>query len=276
MMKTPNGMTAAILGILLPASAAATVPASVVPSTAASSEVRHDVIDGDTLWKLASRYYKDPYRWEIIYKANEHMIHNPHWIYPGEVLIIPGLPPAPPKASPAALAAAPVAPQLPPPPPALIKQAPSERPLHHPSPKTAVSSDSISDELPPGLPGATPSEPRFRVPAKWRPDAVVPDRWPSGASLSAAPGQIFEAEFPRNAAPRTGAILAIFRHDARHEDDPRGSRFIRFIGTASVSKRLGSGLLGSISYELRVVKAVDMVQGGDILNSTLPNGGPIP
>lgn len=43
----------------------------------------------DTIWDLSGKYLGDPYSWERIYSVNQH-IDDPHWIYPGDVLNIPG------------------------------------------------------------------------------------------------------------------------------------------------------------------------------------------
>jgi nucleoid-associated protein YgaU len=45
----------------------------------------------DCLWRIAERYYGDPWKWKAIYKANTDLIRDPHWIYPGWVLKIPRL-----------------------------------------------------------------------------------------------------------------------------------------------------------------------------------------
>lgn len=51
----------------------------------------HVVRKGDTLWDLARSYLNDPFRWPMIYEANRRVVENPHWIYPAERIIIPGL-----------------------------------------------------------------------------------------------------------------------------------------------------------------------------------------
>ncbi len=43
----------------------------------------------DTIWDLSGTYLGDPYLWEKIWAVNSH-INDPHWIYPGDVLNIPG------------------------------------------------------------------------------------------------------------------------------------------------------------------------------------------
>jgi hypothetical protein len=44
---------------------------------------------GDTLWDLSEEYLKDPFAWPDMWKANPH-IEDPHWIYPGDSICIPG------------------------------------------------------------------------------------------------------------------------------------------------------------------------------------------
>ena len=43
----------------------------------------------DSLWKIAKKEYGDPYKWPIIYRANEAKVSNPNLIYPGQTLTIP-------------------------------------------------------------------------------------------------------------------------------------------------------------------------------------------
>lgn len=47
----------------------------------------HIVQRGDTLWDLAGKYLGNPYTWPQIWELNQ-WVKDPHWIYPGDPLII--------------------------------------------------------------------------------------------------------------------------------------------------------------------------------------------
>lgn len=79
-------VTVSLIGLLLAAPLAAQEPVS-----EATQQREHVVRTGDTLWDLAAFYFSDPWEWPTIYEANTDVVGDPHWIYPEEVLIIPGI-----------------------------------------------------------------------------------------------------------------------------------------------------------------------------------------
>ncbi len=49
----------------------------------------HRVEEGENLWKIAQKYYKDPHKWLWLFKANAEQIEDPDNLYPEQVIDIP-------------------------------------------------------------------------------------------------------------------------------------------------------------------------------------------
>lgn len=74
------------LGLSTPAEAA---PARNTnpPALKASAPNVYVVKKGDTLWDISKKFLKNPYRWREIWASNRH-VKNPHWIFPGDRLLM--------------------------------------------------------------------------------------------------------------------------------------------------------------------------------------------
>lgn len=53
----------------------------------ATAPLRYEVVKGDTLWDISSRYLHIPWRWPELWEGNPQ-ISNPHLIYPGDLLVL--------------------------------------------------------------------------------------------------------------------------------------------------------------------------------------------
>jgi hypothetical protein len=69
------------LGLVLTAAAFAAEPVAVNPAHPDS----YTVVKGDTLWDIAGRFLRDPWRWPDVWHVNPQ-IENPHLIYPGDII----------------------------------------------------------------------------------------------------------------------------------------------------------------------------------------------
>lgn len=99
-MQSITVMRRIILALLLSISTAATTtvfaqgamgaaaPALKLADLAADAPDRHIVVPGDTLWGIAAKFLRDPFRWPDIWKMNAAQVKNPHRIYPGQVVIL--------------------------------------------------------------------------------------------------------------------------------------------------------------------------------------------
>ena len=58
-------------------------------SSSASSSRTYTVVSGDSLSKIAKRFYGDAGQWKKIHAANMDKVPNPDLIHPGQELTIP-------------------------------------------------------------------------------------------------------------------------------------------------------------------------------------------
>jgi len=53
----------------------------------ARADELYKVKEGDTLWDICEEYYHDPFLWPKLWQINPQLT-NPHWIYPGDILLL--------------------------------------------------------------------------------------------------------------------------------------------------------------------------------------------
>ena len=83
-MKILNSLKIVLLLAAIAVSAAVSA-ASV--ELADNHPVDYTVVKGDTLWDIAGKFLKDPWRWPEIWRQNSY-IQNPDLIYPGDRLVL--------------------------------------------------------------------------------------------------------------------------------------------------------------------------------------------
>jgi len=81
MHKHRHKVVGFVLALLVSTIAIAATPVVVNPT----HPERYVVQKGDTLWDIASKFLRDPWRWPDIWQVNPQ-VENPHLIYPGDEL----------------------------------------------------------------------------------------------------------------------------------------------------------------------------------------------
>ena len=79
-------ISALLIGVaaLVPAGVGATGPIRLADDAPDS----HVVVPGDTLWGISGKFLKEPWRWPEVWRLNREEIHNPHLIYPGQIVVL--------------------------------------------------------------------------------------------------------------------------------------------------------------------------------------------
>ena len=88
-MFTTKTFSGAVLALAMGVMGVITTPAARAETVALNPDHpdRHTVVKGDTLWGISSRFLRDPWQWQEVWRINPD-IQNPHRIYPGDVVFL--------------------------------------------------------------------------------------------------------------------------------------------------------------------------------------------
>jgi hypothetical protein len=257
---------------------------ALAPSARAQSPTGADadtlrVRPGDTLWGIARTHLGNPYRWSDILALNVAVVSDPHWIYPGQRLRLPGELAARPARTPAESTDAPLTDADARPLLAFV----DERPIETPAPRPAMPRPAVPPLTEPP-PAAVASDTARRsewytVPfvdapgAPRRAGKVVDgvDVGPSDSRTAVRRFQRFDRvviTLPADAAPTPGNTVLLVRRGP----DLRGGQVLLPTGMAVVEAE-SHGLVTA-----RLTRVFDVVQAGQSVialpDATAPTTAP--
>ncbi len=79
--------TLCVTGVAIALTCLAIAPVFAQVALAPDHPQRYTVVPGDTLWGIAGRFLRDPWRWNEVWEENPD-VSNPNLIYPGDVLTL--------------------------------------------------------------------------------------------------------------------------------------------------------------------------------------------
>lgn len=259
-----TGCIVALLGSFFAGVVKAQAPAAgtVVQTVKETVKVkkRHAVIKANTLWDMAKFYYEDPFKWPVIYDANKDRIKDPHWIYPGQTFIIPGLDKM---VTVVKELPQPVAPPSPPPAPE-PEEEPEEEPIEYYSPEenshgAIVVPDDLSVELPQGMGGQQPAMYRMKMDDQWVSDGTVTEF--RGRESMAAAGDMISVKMNAALRVRKRQRYAVYRRVAASESDVQEEgKYYQKVGLVEIMKQVSKK-----EYRARILKSGGSVQLNDVL-----------